>query len=135
MSPPAINGIYETALYAPDILATAAFYAEILGLRLLRPANHQAAVFRLGPDAMLLLFEPTSSDQPGRGVPVHGSRGPGHVALRIRNEDYEPFRAWLLSVGIAIELERSWSPGGRSIYFRDPAGNSVELAAGEVWGN
>ena len=27
-----------------------------------------------------------------------------------------------------------WAPGGKSIYFRDPAGNSVELVTPGVWG-
>jgi hypothetical protein len=34
-----------------------------------------------------------------------------------------------------IEKEFGWPRGGRSIYFRDPAGNSVELVTPGLWGS
>ena len=36
--------------------------------------------------------------------------------------------------GIAIEDEVTWPKGGKSIYFRDPSGNSAELVTPGVWG-
>ena len=36
--------------------------------------------------------------------------------------------------GVVIEKEVGWPKGGRSIYFRDPAGNSVELVTPGRWG-
>ncbi len=39
----------------------------------------------------------------------------------------------LVAQGIVIEAEVEWPPGGKSIYFRDPAGNSVELVTPGVW--
>lgn len=39
--------------------------------------------------------------------------------------------------GVAIEQEATWPEGhfrpGRSIYFRDPAGNSVEVMDADIW--
>ena len=35
--------------------------------------------------------------------------------------------------GVAIEAEVEWPSGGRSLYFRDPAGNVVELAPPTLW--
>jgi hypothetical protein len=35
---------------------------------------------------------------------------------------------------VAIEADFEWPKGGRSIYFRDPAGNSVEFAEPRIWG-
>jgi catechol 2,3-dioxygenase-like lactoylglutathione lyase family enzyme len=32
------------------------------------------------------------------------------------------------------DLEVEWPRGGRSLYFRDPAGNSVELVTPGPWG-
>ncbi|HQX85206.1 MAG TPA: RdgB/HAM1 family non-canonical purine NTP pyrophosphatase, partial [Aestuariivirga sp.] len=37
------------------------------------------------------------------------------------------------SQGIAIERIVDWPDGGRSIYVRDPAGNSVEFAESRIW--
>jgi len=34
---------------------------------------------------------------------------------------------------VEVELDRTWNRGGRSLYVRDPAGNSVELVEGEIW--
>jgi catechol 2,3-dioxygenase-like lactoylglutathione lyase family enzyme len=43
------------------------------------------------------------------------------------------WRERLEQQGVAIEAEITWPSGGYSIYFRDPAGNSVELATPQVW--
>jgi catechol 2,3-dioxygenase-like lactoylglutathione lyase family enzyme len=32
-----------------------------------------------------------------------------------------------------IEAEVEWPKGGRSIYFRDPSGNSLEFAESKIW--
>ena len=34
---------------------------------------------------------------------------------------------------VEIEREITWPKGGRSVYFRDPANNSVEFVEGEIW--
>ena len=48
----------------------------------------------------------------------------------------DPVRQYLaaLNDGDASELETTWPRGGRSLYFRDPAGNSGELITPGVWG-
>jgi len=33
-----------------------------------------------------------------------------------------------------IEADFTWPGGGRSIYFRDPAGNAIEFAEPRIWG-
>ena len=35
--------------------------------------------------------------------------------------------------GVAIEADFEWPGGGRSIYFRDPAGNCLEFAEPRIW--
>jgi hypothetical protein len=35
---------------------------------------------------------------------------------------------------VKIEHEQVWERGGRSVYFRDPGGNSVELVTPGIWG-
>ena len=44
------------------------------------------------------------------------------------------WRAHLEAKGIAIEADFEWPGGGRSIYFRDPAGNAIEFAEPRIWG-
>jgi catechol 2,3-dioxygenase-like lactoylglutathione lyase family enzyme len=129
----AITGVYETVLYADDVAAAAAFYADVLGLRLVDGPDELAAAFRLEDGGVLLIFDPSRSSVPGRPAPSHGATGAGHVAFRVENGTFEGWSEKLRERGVEIELERGWQSGGRSIYVRDPAGNSVELVEGELW--
>jgi catechol 2,3-dioxygenase-like lactoylglutathione lyase family enzyme len=130
LSPPRI---YETVLYASDVPAASTFYAEVLGLRPLGEPDELNAAFRLDDGGVLLLFDPDRASAPGRPVPSHGARGAGHVALSVRAGDLEAFAEAFRNRGLEIEREIEWDAGGRSIYVRDPAGNSVELVEGEAW--
>ncbi len=66
-------------------------------------------------------------------LPAHGTRGATHIAFAIAESDRDAWRAHLQSHGIAIEYETSWTNGGWSLYFRDPAGNSLDLATPRLW--
>jgi len=79
----------------------------------------------------MLIFDPAAAAAPGRRVPSHGARGAGHVAFRV--ESLDAWREHLSKHQIEIEREIHWGAEIASIYFRDPAGNSVELASGELW--
>jgi catechol 2,3-dioxygenase-like lactoylglutathione lyase family enzyme len=120
-------------LYAADVPATAAFYADALGLRLVDGPDELAAAFRLDDGGVLLIFDPSRASLPGRPVPSHGATGAGHVAFSVEDGTLEAWTEALRVRGIEIELEKEWQRGGRSIYVRDPAGNSVELVDGDLW--
>jgi catechol 2,3-dioxygenase-like lactoylglutathione lyase family enzyme len=127
-----ILGVYETVLYAPDPGATARFYRDALGLRQLGEADDLSAAFRLPVGNVLLIFDPRKSSEPGRAVPSHGTAGPGHIAFSLEPGTYDVALGALRDRGIAVEKEVDWERG-RSIYLRDPAGNSVELVDGDIW--
>jgi catechol 2,3-dioxygenase-like lactoylglutathione lyase family enzyme len=56
---PAVRSVYETVLYAIDVLAAAEFYRTVLGMQLLANPDHNSAALRLPDgDAVLLLFNP-----------------------------------------------------------------------------
>ena len=67
-------------------------------------------------------------------IPPHGAKGPGHFALGIPTTSLDAWREHLRDRGVAIEKEVTWPRGGQSLYFRDPAGNSVELVTRGLWG-
>ena len=123
--------IFETVLYAEDLAAAERFYHEALGLEVIERGD-LLVVFRCG-GGVLLIFDPRRSVAAGRGVPSHGTSGAGHVAFAAKPQDLEAWRKQLLQAGIPIETEVDWPQGGRSIYFRDPAGNVVELAPRTLW--
>ena len=126
-------GVYETVVYASEIETTARFYADLLGLRLLEEPTELSAVFRLPGGGVLLIFDPARSSTPGRPVPSHGTTGAGHVAFAVEPGTLDASADALRRHGIEIEQEITWDEGGRSVYVRDPAGNSVELIEGEAW--
>jgi catechol 2,3-dioxygenase-like lactoylglutathione lyase family enzyme len=128
-----ITGIYETVLYAEDVAAAAAFYRDVLGLRLVDGPDELAAGFRLDDGGVLLIFDPTRASLPGRPVPSHGTSGAGHIAFSVEEGTLAHWGEALRERSVEIELERGWERGGRSIYVRDPAGNSVELVDGDLW--
>ena len=119
-------------LYAGDLVAAEDFYERVLGLELESRAPGRHAFFRCG-EAMLLIFDPASTSQSAGGVPAHGATGPGHVAFAV--DDLDEWPARLRDAGIAIEADLDWPGGGRSVYVRDPAGNSVELTTPRIWLN
>jgi catechol 2,3-dioxygenase-like lactoylglutathione lyase family enzyme len=83
---------------------------------------------------MLLLFNPLGSRDSSDEIPPHGSFGPGHVAFGVREAELPGWADWLGQKGIPVERTIDWPGGGRSLYFRDPAGNSLELATPRIWG-
>jgi catechol 2,3-dioxygenase-like lactoylglutathione lyase family enzyme len=128
-----LRGVYETVLYAEDVAATAAFYADVLRLRVVDGPDERSAALRLADGGVLLLFEPKGSAAPGRPVPSHGATGAGHIAFAVEPGSLGRWAAALRERGLEIEQEVEWEPGGRSLYVRDPAGNSVELVEGDIW--
>lgn len=130
-----VRGVLETCLYAEDLEEAERFYAETLGLEAFQRAPGRHVFFRCGERAVLLLFNPRKTREPDLklGVPSHGAEGPGHACFAVREEELEGWRARLRGLKIAIEKEIDWPGGGRSIYFRDPAGNSLELASPRIW--
>lgn len=127
-----VRGLLESALYGPDLQALERFYVELFRLEVLARAEQRLVALKCGHGA-LLLFDPSVSRVPGP-IPEHGCTGAGHVAFVIEDEERADWRKRLAEHGVAIEREVTWQEGGTSIYFRDPAGNSVELAPPTIWG-
>jgi len=133
-----LRGILETAIYVDDLDAAQDFYERVLGLSLISRDRNRHVFFRCG-EGVFLIFNPVvTANEPasvsGATVPPHGASGAGHMAFRVREDELPGWRAHLESEHIAIESEIAWPRGGRSIYFRDPAGNSIELASPRLWG-
>jgi catechol 2,3-dioxygenase-like lactoylglutathione lyase family enzyme len=128
-----VETVVETAVYTSDLSAAEAFYAGVLGLSVASREPGLSVFFRVGAASMLLVFDPATTRRSGV-LPTHGTTGPGHFALGIRPETLNAWRQHLADRGVAIEKEITWPRGGHSLFFRDPAGNSVELVTPGVWG-
>ena len=125
-------GILETCLYVDDLATAEVFYRDVLGLECVGRQEGRHVFFRCGPQ-MLLVFNPQRTCQRGSDVPHHGANGPAHVAFAVGEDELDCWQARLRDAGTPIERVVSWPQGGKSVYFRDPAGNSVELAMPVIW--
>ncbi len=124
--------IFETVLYTEDLNAAKKFYSDVLGLSLNRESEY-FLVYRL-ENNVLLIFDPKLSAEDGRPVPSHGAVGQGHIAFGASHDQIEAWRQHFLNKGIPIDEVVKWSEGGKSVYVRDPAGNSIEFAPSTLWG-
>ena len=128
-----IKAIIETAIYVDDLQATENFYRTVLGLPVIGQEPGRHVFFQVGESNVPLPFLADATLK-GDQLPPHGATGPGHFALGIEAEAFDAWRKLLEGHGVAIEKEVEWPRGGKSIYFRDPPGNSVELVTPGVWG-
>ena len=127
-----LTRILETALHATDLEAAEAFYTKLLNCE---PVRYEAGrlVFYKLDEAMFLVFNPDATSGDNQGIPSHGTRGAGHMCFRIKESEVEAWKARLAELGIPLEAEHTWSNGAVSLYFRDPEGNSLELAPWRIW--
>lgn len=135
--PPPVIGTLESALYASDLQAAADFWRNVIGLEQIAHLPGRHVFFRCGAQ-VLLVFCAQATRQPPRPdsrlpVPPHGAKGPGHFCMAADPASLPAWRDHLQSCGIEIEADFTWPQGGRSIYFRDPAGNSIEIADPAIW--
>jgi catechol 2,3-dioxygenase-like lactoylglutathione lyase family enzyme len=125
-----VLSVVETAIYVDDLDAAEDFYQRVLGLNVIAREQDRHVFFQVGESNVLLAFNPATTRT---GDTPHGATGPGHFALGIEIQSLDDWRQRLQTLGILIEAEVDWPAGGKSIYFRDPAGNSVELVTPGVW--
>ena len=109
------------------------FYEQVLGLETISDMSERGVALRCG-FGVLLLFDPDVTERGSELVGAHGARGAGHVAFEVPDDELDAWRVHLERCRVEIESEVDWPAGGHSVYFRDPAGNSIELAVRPVWG-
>lgn len=133
---PQVNGILETSLYVEDVRRTVAFYREVLDATPLVSEERFAALEVAGRN-VLLVFKHAAAAAPtvtaGGVIPPHDAQGRVHLAFAIDADQFEAWKARLEGAGVAVESTVAWPRGGRSMYFRDPDGHSVELVTPGTW--
>ena len=133
---PPLPAILEAALYAQDLIAAETFYGEVLQLEKVVAVPGRHLFYRVGT-GMLLIFNPDATEIPTGNadlpVPSHGARGPGHFCFALPREAMPAWITRLETADIAIEADFEWPNGARSVYFRDPFGNSLEMAEPRLW--
>lgn len=132
-----LNGIAETCLYAPNLEEAEQFYKNVLNLKVVMKEENRHVFFKCGY-SMLLVFNPEhtrnkQTDVNGNPVPLHGANGSVHVAFSVEPKKFSDVKDYLIKNDVTIESEISWPNQSRSFYFRDPAGNSLEVITSNMW--
>jgi catechol 2,3-dioxygenase-like lactoylglutathione lyase family enzyme len=126
-----LAGVLETVVYCTteNEEETRRFYREVLGLE---PVREGSAAHRLGSGVFLLFNADESSVQDS--PPAHGATGGVHTCFLAAPGEYERWKDRLAGAGVETVDEITWEATGlRSIYFRDPARNMLEIAEGDLW--
>ncbi|MFB6259102.1 MAG: VOC family protein, partial [Flavobacteriales bacterium] len=122
----------ESCIYSEDLDGIRAFYEGILGLPVIAHVPEELVFFRAG-NSMLLCFNPERSaykEEP----PPHYGKGQLHLAFETEKATYKSWKEALPKKGVLIEQVRPWKNGEKeSFYFRDPAGNLVEILQKGIW--
>lgn len=152
------GGLHHLALVCRDMAKTVEFYQGVLGMPLVKTlelsgGRGQHFFFDIGNGDTLAFFwfaeapEPiegvvTALDLPGTGDLRTAIGSMNHVALTVPAEKFDEYCTKLTALGIEISpiIAHDDSPSGiaeemhpgvfiRSVYFRDPDGIVLELAA------
>ena len=135
---PAINGVLETAVYVESLELARDFYGRIMRLPSMHDDQRMSA-YDVGPKQVFLVFKRGSSSEPsvlaGGTIPGHDAHGRIHIAFAVSADELQSWERHLPQQQVVIESRMTWPRGGKSIYFRDPDGNLVELATPGLWSN
>ena len=126
-------GILEAVLYATDLNAIEHFYEKCLGFDKITRHSNRHVFFRC-QSSVFLIFNPEETQKTSQSREfIHGSTGPGHICFAANNDELEYWKKRFHDKGIDLESEFVWPNGARSLYIRDPAGNSIEFAEPHLW--
>jgi catechol-2,3-dioxygenase len=125
----AIRGLGEIALRVRDLDVMQDFYQKAVGLELMRRFEN-VVFFRIaegfgGHVQVLALFD--RSNEPGYSGLNAATTTVDHIAFEIGLEDFQAEKHRLDQLGIPVETaEHAWVHW-RSLYVKDPEGNTVEM--------
>ena len=107
------------SLWAEDVPATAHFYRDVIGLRLL-PHHHERPHFDLGGYYLTILK--------GRPMPPENPVPERFPVIAFAVNDLDGAVQRLRDQGIDLPWGTEGNDVSRWVMFRDPAGNLIELA-------
>ena len=117
----------HTALNLPDPQAAAAWYAENLGLTIVKANSTEPFIHFLADDAGGMLEFYSNS---GGTVPDYASMSPFTLHLAFAAADIEATWERLLAAGATAAGELETTPAGdRIVFLRDPWGVSLQLVS------
>lgn len=127
-----VRAIDHIVLRTEQAEALVDFYSEVLGCEVERRLSDAFGLVQLRAGASLIDIVPVDSElgRLGGGAPDPERRNLDHFCLQIEDVAENELREWLETHGVeAGPFERRYGAEGfgRSVYVKDPDGNTVEL--------
>jgi catechol 2,3-dioxygenase-like lactoylglutathione lyase family enzyme len=122
----AIRHLDYTVIFARDLTAMRRFYVDTMGFELDRQLGESWLEFRIGASVLALTKRGTLFDDPS---PPAGALSL-QLAFRVAPAEVDSCAEALRAAGVRIEREptdQAW--GHRTVFFRDPDGNVLEIYA------
>jgi catechol 2,3-dioxygenase-like lactoylglutathione lyase family enzyme len=137
-SVPRTSGVLETSLYVTDLDRSCDFYQRVFGFERFVHDGRMCALGVPGSQVLLLFHHGSTNEpapMPGGVIPPHHGSGALHLCFAIPLGDLAAWEEHLRQAGVEVESRVRWARGGTSLYFRDPDGNSLEVATPGLWPN
>ena len=125
MDRPAHAGLRHLALHARDLEAMTRFYVDVLGFTIEWEPDPDNIYLSSGIDNLALHRAAALPARPD--VPAHQALD--HLGLIVRTPgEVDNWAAFLESRGVTLGAKpRTHRDGARSLYFRDPDGNTIQI--------
>jgi catechol 2,3-dioxygenase-like lactoylglutathione lyase family enzyme len=119
MQRPSHAGLRHVALNVRDLAAMKRFYVDLLGFAVEWEPDADNVYLSSGLDNLAL----------HRAAGAPGDSALDHIGLIVRAaDDVDRWAAFLELRGVALTAEpRTHRDGARSLYFRDPDGNAIQI--------
>ena len=141
-----LETLVETSLYVNDPFRSEQFFQQVLGLDPLA-RDPRIVAMSVNSRHVLLLIRKGGSlepiETPGGTIPPSDADGQMHIAFSVSEADLDSWEDHFQGCGVEIESRVDWTKVpweghisrryGRSVYFRDPDGHSLELVTPGVW--
>ncbi|MET0628660.1 MAG: VOC family protein [Acidimicrobiia bacterium] len=125
-----LDGFNHVALLTSDTDRLHAFYRDVFDAEVFadqREDGLRLSFVRVGPSAMLNVFELDGNDEASRQVPMFGRGRLDHLGLEAASQEaFDTIRDRLIACGAADEFVTDFG-AGISVFFRDPDGLEGEV--------
>lgn len=122
----AIKAIDYTVILVRDMAAMRRFYSEVLGLPETRALSESWFEYQIGPNTLALSRPWLTADDP----PLPVGSAAMQIAFKVDRDDVDLCAATLEAQGVSVLSPPTDRPfGHRTLFFRDPDGNLLEIYA------